>query len=481
MRTILKTRLEVLKSNLCEVKTVLLLAERRGQHIEDLRNLLLGREGIKVFESRLSKILERAKVDLNDEELQRNEFVKAATDELNAAQATLAQLSANLEKCEENLEALLGSRVELSSREVLQERLTEQADEGIGDLDNLLATIDDGRVPTSTAWAEEERLATSSEPLFAEYVDLLRGLALRESGIESPIWQLADRLLDGCDRVASARWRSLAVPAFRGSSGLTPGNVIRLGFPEWSIWALPLAAYELGRIVVGQDRRLRAKVDEEVTRQPGQRQVIEDCLADAFATYTVGPAYACAAILMRLNPRPKAAGEPAVDAARVEALFDFLDKADEEAGAGVSFADIRARLETAWQEAATEAGAAAASRAGSQSSTPADLSQFFWRWAEQNSVTAKYTPKSWTRAMLWEENLLALLKDEDAIDPAGSDVRDVLNAAWLCRLNHPDQTVRIAKAAQRLWERMRGRHVARASTRVAQSSALPHVQSTGRT
>lgn len=448
--TILRTRLEVLQSNLQDVKDVLDLAKRRGEEIEKVKDLLFGPDGVRNLAKRAFKDISTSLIELNDEEMQAMPSWLKGMNALKEARDGAEEALKRLQTCEEAIDALLGARVELSSRRNLQERLPAKAEESIQEVQSLL----DDDTAISGGWPAEARLTSQSEPLFAEYVDLLRGLALRETGIERGICELADRLLDGCDRVSGSRWGSVAIPSYRCPSELTPAQIIRLGFPEWTVWALPLAAYEFGRIVASQDTALH-KMGEDEAGCGGSI----DVLADAFATYAVGPAYACAAFFMRLNPRPPEAKGPAIDGARAQMIFEVLRQVDGPGNLGVSLASVTEPLEKAWDEALAETGA-------TRSNVPGitQLAADFWKRAERNYFTAKYHLEAWLKATklrtVLQKRVLGkpLTADDDAAVAASvGDVRDMLNAAWLCRLEDGLAPEDIAREAEALWQETRTR------------------------
>jgi hypothetical protein len=433
---ILKTRLEILSSNLRNVARVMELAQRRAQEIDALKSLLFGPEGVRDLARRLKNRVERSIRDLNDDEL--DSAIQALTDANGFVQA----LADKLDSSQSAVSAVLGPPVELSTR-LIHQRL-------IAEVQRVL----DNAGPQTAAWQMEAKLSRESEPLFAEYVDLLRGLALRETGIERGICELADRLLDGCSHGTGPEWKSLAVPSYRGPSGLTSAQIIRLGFPEWTIWALPLAAHEFGRIIASTDPELGQRIVQEGGTTEETKAPLIAALADAFATYSVGPAYACTAVLMRLDPRPARANGAAVDDLRARMIFEMLKVAQTDAGSAVNFEGVCESLSKAWTEAVAEAGAAPPGPA------PTELAGFFWRWVDRSYRPTKYTPKSWLKAQQLQEAIekhldsQALDADDGAAIPGGAgEVRDMLNAAWLCRLKTPDRADVIAEKALAVWQR----------------------------
>ena len=133
-------------------------------------------------------------------------------------------------------------------------------------------------------------------------------------------------------------------------------------YSEWTVWSLPLVAHELAHIVLSQSdfksihdifddqlKSLLVSLDPEQLHalNPGADQQIKDnyrsqamarvenelryYLADAFSTWTMGPAYACAAIHLRLNPAyVSTIGNPeSFDHERAEVILGVLGKMGE--------------------------------------------------------------------------------------------------------------------------------------------------------
>jgi hypothetical protein len=439
---ILRTRLEVLSSTLRDVERVMELAQDRAKEIDALKTLLAGPEGVRDLAKRLATRVERSLTDFQENDRE------AVLQNLTTASRLVQDLATMLEKSQGKIDSLLASPVELSTRRIQERLSTDKPRESIAELKKVLESAG----PLTTAWEMEKRLATESEPLFAEYVDLLRGLALRETGIERGICELADRLLDGCDR--PGLWKSLAIPSYRGPVEATPANIIHLGFPEWTIWALPLVAHEFGRMMVRENQTLARRVSQVPGAQALTPATLVDVLGDAFAMYTVGPAYACAAVLMRLDPRPAGPGQQAVDDSRARMIFEMLTEAESRAGIGFSFEAVRRPIEQAWLEAVQEAGATPSAEPAS-----ADLARLFWDWADQTYYTAKYQPMSWQKAHRLQEALARRIDDQPAgaddaatITTGTGDVRDMLNAAWLFRLRAPGRADAIASGALAAWQ-----------------------------
>lgn len=463
---IFRTRLEVLCSNLERVKLVLDMARKRGDQIGELSVKLFGHKGAKKLAAEAKKRLDLAKVHLEGLEgvdevtFEIKEAVDETTGEIKKALEAIHGLTNKLKYAEGSLSRILKHRVEIaeSKEKTFQDRVIGKAEEGITSLQDVLGSLDgeDGGAAErdmAAAWSRyREALEKQSEPLFAEYVDLLRGLALRECGLEDGICQLADQLLAGFDRVGRFSWESLAIPA-HGTSTSTRARTIRLGFPEWTLWALPLSAFELGRVVVREQKQLTEYVNQQMVEfgkeDAGIRQSVEESLAEAFAVYTAGPAYACAALLMRLDPSPigQEAGELATDGERAQMVLEGLKQAAEESKSA-PFDSIREELEAAWTEAIQQTGARPVNQEEADRCT--QRMEFFWDW--KSRLLASYSGKSLVRVAKWAS---LLLNEPDEIEVQGKEISDVLNTAWLCRLGNPEKSEEIHAAALELWDRMR--------------------------
>src|SRR4051794_21842482 len=115
---------------------------------------------------------------------------------------------------------------------------------------------------------------------------------------------------------------------------------------------------------------MAGKVDEQLPSGEDYKDVsLQTCLGDAFATYTIGPAYAYAALTLLLNPiapygpvlNPTAPGEPAwgSDECRAQAIFCMLEQMNKNKSPDdgqASFLEPRLDLESAWRAAKAQAG-----------------------------------------------------------------------------------------------------------------------------
>ena len=183
------------------------------------------------------------------------------------------------------------------------------------------------------------------EAFFAEYVDLLRAFALRNAGFTentsqlSDIFFIADEMPRLWGDVEGWEWNSLTVPAYAELNEKSEAMMLRLGFPEWTLWALPFIQNQFAHVFL----------EERKNRFPGWAA---DCdtalLADALATVVTGPAYACAALLLRLDPA-SVTGTSSIEALRSATIIHSLELAT--AGQHTPFEKLVKRLKAEWGEA----------------------------------------------------------------------------------------------------------------------------------
>jgi hypothetical protein len=333
------------------------------------------------------------------------------------------------------------------------------------------------------AWKDYTRVYEKSQEIFRECLEFLGGLAFRDQKWDESICQVADELIGTCAQ-ASGQRTSLTIPASQEALTKTLGRIIRVRFPEWTIWTLPFTAHEYGHVVKDEVQELKSFVEGEAARWieeedkqtlkgakrdelAGQRALkryqyhIEELLADAFATYTMGPAYAHAAILLRFNPAGASGqgDEQPGDVKRAYVIFSTLKKmSDELKGIVISgpYSKIIKDMEGQWKAALLGAQSPSKLEAAEGKRLTHLVDRIWDKFYEEFLPTAKYPHNGWQLALEWSQNWERQLRGADELSipevPSTSKVRDVLNAAWLCRTNNVDAIKRITTAAFRLCE-----------------------------
>lgn len=304
------------------------------------------------------------------------------------------------------------------------------------------------------AWrAYDSVLEKQALSLFAEYVDLIGGLALRDSGWDNDVCEIADELIRRCSMVGGTTsvWYSMTVPAGRAAMEETLARIIRLGFPEWTIWAVPLGVHEFGHVVVMENREA---LDIPKRPRKGDDALLPHYLADVFATYALGPSYACAAILLRFDPgHPSAADGSARprDANRAAVVLRTLERMNKGNG---YYTDLITRLTDSWV-------AASRRRDPKANAVPADPSvadavKRMWGFLDSGGVDDLYfSGERWLAIQDWHTHLTKE-GGADAVEwSTKHEVRDLLSAAWDARSRSPAKADVIEAEVHDLWAKMR--------------------------
>lgn len=342
----------------------------------------------------------------------------------------------------ERLDKALRQRVEVRFEKLLAQNKQE--------LDNLRSEVTNGQ-PLQHCWTRYSQVEQECRKTFDESLAFIQGALARADSVDDGMCRLADDLLDELSTLADAGWRRFTLLA-TGEFYLDTAELIRIRYPEVSLWGLPAAAHEFGHYLGPE---LWEKIDggktypfQELLRQADQKKPanwpldhatewhhLHEHFADLFATYTLGPAFACCFILLRINPAEairESATHP-THLARVHSILWLLDQMDNEAGALMQpFRSMIEILQKLWRQGLTEAGLP-------DSLPPARLALLNNTLKELLDILKRTTaPGLAYRLENWQktQELTALLLAESwpAGHPTAYSRRDVLNAAWYARL-----------------------------------------------
>ena len=151
------------------------------------------------------------------------------------------------------------------------------------------------KVRSETALPMVECLAFALGPL-------VRGIPWQgDRGLDNGFCDLADEMLRELGVRSPQNWSRRTV--LSDSEFITdPAQIIRIRFPVTSIWDLPVAAHEFGHLL-GQGSRspLQPRI-EALAYGYQERNWVHEHFADLFATYVLGPAFACTCLLTRFDP-----------------------------------------------------------------------------------------------------------------------------------------------------------------------------------
>ena len=171
----------------------------------------------------------------------------------------------------------------------------------------------------ATYWGTLQRRDAECRALFNECLSFIGGVLIREhklkdgSFLDGGICQIADALLHELMDKAPELYPGFTLLAESNFFTETTG-IVRLRFPEYSVWNLPVAVHELGHFAMpdlkdGMGGRPFQAKHQQLAAEPQQAAHLKEYLADLFAVYTLGPAYLCACLVWRFNPKDGTARE----------------------------------------------------------------------------------------------------------------------------------------------------------------------------
>lgn len=299
-----------------------------------------------------------------------------------------------------------------------------------------------GDLETRAGWSALNEVRAKTAPLFAESLALLEGGLVRGIGLDRGLCRIADAMLGQLARLSECPWdRFTVLDQGEYFNGLA--EVIRLRFPDLTIWSLPVAAHEFGHHVAGLQMR---NVDGTQPFSAVQTQVksnahAHEYFADCFATYALGPAYPAACVLQRFDPssaRRATVSHPAA-AARVWLCLYVLGRMNRLAGLLSPFAAVIDLLSGAWSGMVEEAAGGAPELAAETERKLEAVGGIYWDLLEFAMPAARY--RGWLTASGAVEGLLEAIANRRAREAKPGDVRDILNTAWAARQSGPREAV----------------------------------------
>jgi hypothetical protein len=304
-----------------------------------------------------------------------------------------------------------------------------------------------GRKELERLWGDYAKVYNASQDIFRESREIMGGLAFREKNSEDArLCQIAEDIVLDCTRNAGTI-PSLPVPGHEVVSR-TLARVVRMRLPEWTLWTLPLVAHEYGKVVLDEWPAVAELIDAQhasfAARSSGDssdasleraKYDLRSLLADAFAAYTMGPAYGYAAVTLALNPADRALASRL----RAEVICAVL-------GQGASrnrvspFAKEVEYLRTEWRTLQQRVGTPG--RMGKQAMISDLLDAiaddvYELRYPMRKQGFLGQGEHGYSVAQKWAEEWINATGHElpsPSPTSAASSIRDVLNAAWLARI-----------------------------------------------
>jgi len=466
---ILKVRLEALKHTLIQVQNIFdSVRARRKDVLELSQNIETAGQSLNTVMYNLNTLMASAKPAWGTAKVD-----PSLIHVLDLMQSKGGELSNALKGASASIETIKNrwapiEKVEELVRESLHvaiENWIEKIDDSLKALKALAEEGISNQPTIEAAWKQYAEIMTEQTRLFSfsDYVEFLGGLALRDAGLDEGICQIADELVQSCSAIGKTNWNALTIPA--NNEAVTLARSIRMGFPEWTLWAVPLTAHELGHVLItGGRNRLESgdtktqweryifnQVSGRNKKVQRDRQHLLIYLADAFATYAMGPAYACSAILLRFNPLSAYTDgdKYPADAKRAYVILNMLrrmlanDKQDTP-----PYDKTVDRLEAGWNSALARINSPA-----SLSQAQKDHLESFnsYMLSQLSKGKGLYRGRRLKRTRAALDSLLANQSPSEILK-GDEEGRDVLNAAWECRTENKYDLAKLQASAQRLWD-----------------------------
>lgn len=470
---ILKTRLAVTRQGLEQIRDLLANVRARRAQLDELQTLLG-----ETAPGSLGRVLRQLNVATTAIDGVRasevtDDMVGDVRRALAGAKQEVEALRRQVEGVQQMLAELRGRSVDITGdvETNLEFGLVIPAQDCLDKINEIDATImelgaqpgDESNGVLLHAWREfATGVCEPVQGIYDAYADLLGGLAARENGFDRDVCAAGDKLVQDSIAVQDFGRGLLMIPARSGAEHGPGARLIRLSFPEWSIWTLPLAAFDYGRMLV----ETRAPFPEYVARyatSATEKLALRQQLAHAFATCVMGPAYACAAITLRFEPssstQPPEVGT--LNADSVHIILSSLEKIAPPSGeqfespmsADGSLDQIIQRLRLEWTSACALIGSPATPPDDEQKVLTAHVNHVF-QFVRQN-VLRRYKLADWNLIKPWPDHLNPCAIDQLQITGT-ENWRDILNAIWLTRIlagNEADLRA-IDTCAHALWHKI---------------------------
>jgi hypothetical protein len=445
-REVLLTRLELLHRNATEVESVLDALEQAREGVmqtrDDVTKAVLGGLGtIKLHKEQVQEVSDRLR--------ERDPAAQAAFDEVvdvaRALEKRLDRLTATLKAARMQFDAAANRQVRFD--EGWQQPVGAATSALKGMIKDLQGKARAGKTSVADLWKTyHEKIAPKADQLFAEYLDLIGGVAIRELGLRIGALKEVCHLDELCGLAdwharyelrLCVGWKendpALILPA-RDMRADIDWPIVRFGFGYWSIWGMPLEGHEFGKVVAGQDSApLNEFADDKA--ELGLRG-LRTLIADVIAAWAEGPAYACALYFLALAPNDRVVDPEtglaitAADRSRVvraclrhQIVADRRNQTPEAVNAGYGYLEFVNEIDAGWAEALGAAGVSPSERESLD-----DLPE---RVVAAFELSKPFTINDWRHSTTIWGNLAA--KTALPASPATS-IRHLMNAAWYARL-----------------------------------------------
>lgn len=433
-RDILETRLDTLLDDLAKVSEAVATAAAKREHIAAaLDSLRTAEIGMRALTG--TAMLIQLELDTDDD----GQFRGLENDTLMSGLVNLprhvskvvteiATVKRLLEPVRDRMQAIA-----IDDQRALQAALQADCGRLTREVKQLKERLDD-TMDLPALWAEYlDFVDTKARPVFDAYVDFISGLAVRDSDLDGSICAISDHLINQL----LGQHEALSLPA--REAALSMHAIIKLGFPEWGIWSVPLVAREAGASLLRHTTHKLWDLHDFLARPHGPLTVpeAERLAEDAIGAFLLGPAYARAMFTFRLRPGwPTRPGMPP-DTLRAQIILAILRRQGAADGQD-AFSDEVTRLTRLWNHALAELGADAGPPLDEAFATGVHT-------ALRAGRRRDFSAENWGQVTAWADRLLGREGDDPPVLVEADRAVTLLNAGWLARRKAPQLADDIAK------------------------------------
>ena len=311
-------------------------------------------------------------------------------------------------------------------------------------LQERLSDIDE-ESPASEQWREFEIERKIAGGLIRECLALVEGTLLRSNDIDAGLCEVADAFLAQLNAATRLGWNSFTLVADGESFG-DIAEIIRLRFPVTGVWDLAIAAHEFGHFASARlqpaspvaayyksnqefaERRLAAARESENLKE----KQLDEFFADTFATFVLGPAYLRTCLYSRFQPTMADEESDEVHPSFARRAYVILKVIERMEAKVPEYRTARESAKEYW----TNSCAACGTESIEQDKGLDAMVRETLKFLRDCAAEAEY--REWTRA----QSLSARMRSNKPPGPilrADNTIADVLNAAWILRLQEqPD-------------------------------------------
>lgn len=379
----------------------------------------------------------------------------------------IEQVSANAHNIFEKFPDLLDACPLFSNNsEILSSSLAGSLSEEMGRLKKDITGLSNQGVDN---WEIYNNAYSKSHKLFNQWVELIGGMAIRKENLDDKICAIADDIIHLCKVSTSKDWSGLVIPSDKSEIKHSLIRIIRLRFKDWTIWTLPLNAHEYGHIWLNGPHETNTalpKFIEDMTielnnldtrfkpllvntnKSIPEKEIVEkaknyllELMADTFATYLMGPSYACSAIMLHLNPNISKHGSSSPSGPeRASIILGTLEKMNN-VDLIKPYEDLHQKLKEGWDIALQFANPHNNVTIPDYLPLLGDSIYSFY----DDVLGLKYNkyPKSsdslkTVQSLIYDWKIdLKNQKSKLSTNAENMQIIDVLNAGWMCRIDYP--------------------------------------------